>query len=145
MTLPRRPLAIELVVDTSALIAALLNEPTRDQILQVLQSKRGMSAISSASLLESAMVMASRKGPHGLDLLDEFVNAADIVAMPIDTQQLILAREAWLRFGRGNHPAQLNFGDCFSYALAAHCDVALLCTGNDFAQTDLSMALGKVA
>ncbi len=141
MNLARRPKPIGLVVDTSALIAVLLNEPARAQIREALVGSKGTAVMSAAAVLESTMVMSSRKGPPGVELLDSFVTASDIITMPIDGSQIDAAREAWLRFGKGNHPAKLNFGDCFSYALAAHLEVPLLCIGDDFAQTDLRMAL----
>jgi ribonuclease VapC len=119
----------------------LLNEPTRDQIREALVRNKGTTVMSAATVLESMMVMSSRKGRPGVESLDSFITASDIITMPIDGSQIDAARAAWLRFGKGNHPAKLNFGDCFSYALAAHLEVPLLCIGNDFAQTDLRIAL----
>ena len=132
----RRVAPVDLSVDTSALVSVLLGEPARAQIVDVLSSNRGL-VVSAASLLEASMVMMGRKGTEGQDQLNELCRDAGIITMPVDNLQLALAREAFAAFGKGRHPAALNFGDCFSYALATHFDVPLLCTGNDFAQTDL--------
>jgi ribonuclease VapC len=85
------------------------------------------------------MVLAGRRGSEHVGLLHEYLHEAEIITMPVDAPQVDGARRAWSRFGRGNHPAQLNFGDCFAYALAADLDVPLLCVGNDFARTDLRL------
>lgn len=131
-----RVAAVDLAVDTSALVSVLLGEPTRPQIVEALSTYRGL-VMSVASLLEASMVVSSRKGAHGQAQLDELCRDAGIVAMPVDNLQLTGARAAFESFGKGRHPAGLNFGDCFSYALATHFDVPLLCTGNDFVRTGI--------
>ena len=83
------------------------------------------------------MVMMGRKGVDGQSQLNDLCRDSGIITMPVDDLQLALAREAFAAFGKGRHPAALNFGDCFSHALATHFDVPLLCTGNDFVQTGL--------
>jgi len=83
------------------------------------------------------MVMISRKGTAGQGQLDDLCRDAGIISMPVDALQLAVAREAFGMFGKGRHPAALNFGDCFSYALATHFDVPLLCVGNDFVRTGI--------
>ncbi len=85
------------------------------------------------------MVAMSRSGPAGNVALHTLITAADNVVMPVDDVQLTGATDAWQRFGRRQHPAQLNFGDCFAYALAQRVESPLLCVGNDFSQTDLSL------
>ncbi len=132
----RRVSPIDLSVDTSALVSVLLGEPARAQIIDALSTHRGL-VVSAASLLEASMVMSGRKGADGQAQLDDLCRDAGIITMPVDNLQLALAREAFAAFGKGRHPAALNFGDCFSHALATHFDVPLLCTGNDFVRTGL--------
>lgn len=136
MRLPPRPLPIDLAIDTSALISILNEEPTSAAMEAALSSSTG-AVISTASLLEAAMVASVRLGFDGPDALDRVCASAGIIAMPVDDLQLALARDAFIMFGKGRHPAALNFGDCFSYALATHFDVPLLCTGNDFVRTGI--------
>lgn len=139
MTAPiRRPLPIEFVVDSSALIAIMLDEPQRAALADRL-SQPGRSVISAANVLEATMVASSRFGEAGYDALMGLVAVADMVVMPVDNEQLAGATLAWRRFGRSRHAAQLNFGDCFAYALAAHLEVPLMCVGDDFARTDLAL------
>ncbi len=135
----RRPSAIGLVVDSSALAAIFFDEPSAPAILDVLADTAGTAVISAASVLETRLAVHARLGSHGVELIDEVLDESDVVAMPFDTQQLPLAHAAWAEFGRGNHAAKLNYGDCFTYALAKHLEVPLLCTGNDFARTDLEL------
>ena len=85
------------------------------------------------------MVATSRNGPDGDAALRALITAADVVVMPIDDRQLDGAIDAWRRFGRGNHPAQLNFGDCMAYAVARLAREPLLCVGADFPRTDLDL------
>ena len=132
----RRVSPIDLSVDTSALVSVLLGEPARAQIIDALSTHRGL-VVSAASLLEASMVMSGRKGADGQAQLDDLCRDAGIITMPVDNLQLARAREAFAAFGKGRHPAALNFGDCFSHALATHFDVPLLCTGNDFVRTGL--------
>lgn len=132
----RRVAPVDLSVDTSALVSVLLGEPARAQIIDVLSSNRGL-VVSAASLLEASMVMMGRKGADGQAQLNDLCRDAGIITMPVDDLQLALARDAFAAFGKGRHPAALNFGDCFSHALATHFDVPLLCTGNDFVRTGI--------
>lgn len=132
----QRPSSVDLAVDASALVSVLLGERQRAQIVDVLSTHRGL-VVSAASLLEASMVMLSRKGAAGQSLVDELCVDSGIITMPVDSHQLAGARDAFARFGKGHHRAGLNLGDCFSYALATHFDVPLLCTGDDFARTGL--------
>ncbi len=136
MRVPSRPLPIDLAVDTSALISILRNEATGPAIEATLAVSAG-AVISAASMMEASMVAFGRLGDDGVAALDRICASSGLVTMPVDSHQLVGAREAFARFGKGRHPAALNFGDCFSYALAAHFDVPLLCTGDDFARTGL--------
>lgn len=138
MRLPSRPLPIDLAIDTSALISILNEEPTCAAIQAALAISTG-AVISTASLLEAAMVASNRLGDDGPAALDRVCASAGIISMPVDDLQLALARDAFAAFGKGRHPAALNFGDCFSHALATHFDVPLLCVGNDFVRTGLRL------
>ncbi len=132
---------VDLAVDTSALVSVLLGEPQRADIIDALSMNRGL-VVSTASLLEASMVMISRKGTAGQAQLDALCRDTGIISMPVDALQLDGARDAFARFGKGRHPAALNFGDCFSHALATHFDVPLLCVGNDFVQTGIRVVPG---
>lgn len=133
--------SIDLAVDTSALTAIMLHEPEAREFLLVLAAtdRIGLSAVNKTEFL---IVTRSRLGVEGvhraLDLLARFA----IEIIPTDERYADLAAEAYSRFGKGCHPARLNFGDCFAYALAKHNDVPLLFKGNDFSRTDITCAMG---
>ena len=135
---PGRPPPIDLVVDTSAILALALDEPTAHAIQTVLESADA-PVISAATVVELHIVATARFGPAGAEAANTILDAANVVTMPVDAIQAALATSAWDRFGRGNHAARLNYGDCFSYALARHLDVPLLCVGEDFSRTDLDL------
>jgi ribonuclease VapC len=126
-----------MVLDTSALVAILRGEPERDAFLQALATAKD-PLLSAASLVECSLVQA--KFEHGLDDLDDLLAFAGVRVMAVDAAQAHVARDAWLRYGKGRSPAALNFGDCFSYALAATTGRPLLYKGDDFAQTDVIAA-----
>ncbi len=128
------------VVDTSALVAVLLGEPERDRFIALLSDAED-PLISAATLVESSIVMLAKTGPDGVNDLDELLTAAGVRSAAVDSAQAQLARDAFLRFGRGRAPAGLNFGDCFAYALARVTDRPLLFKGNDFTHTDIRIAL----
>ena len=136
MRLPSRPPLVDLAVDTSALISIMQNERSSPAIEAALAASAS-AVITTASMLEASMVAFGRMGDDGPAALDRICVSAGLVSMPIDDVLTAGARDAFVRFGKGRHPAGLNFGDCFSYALAAHFDVPLLCTGDDFARTGL--------
>lgn len=131
-------MAIDLVVDTSAVIALTRDESTADAIGQALAASGG-PVISAATLVELHIVARARFGATATDAFRAVLDAADVVTMPVDATQVELAAAAWEQFGRGNHPAGLNYGDCFSYALARHLGVPLLCVGEDFVRTDVEI------
>lgn len=137
MTLAR-PAPIDIVIDSSALIAVTFDERSAGQLLAALAAAVG-PVISAATLVEACIVAAARLGPDGPEAIRTLLDAAGATTIPVDEHQAQLAVEAWIRYGRGNHPAQLDYGDCFSYALAAHLDVPLLCVGADFERTDLRL------
>ncbi len=133
-----------MVVDTSALLAILFKEPDASAFAAAIAAapKRLISAVSA---LEAAIVLACRKGADGVSVLDELLATAQFEIVSLDEAQYLLAREAYSRFGKGRHPAGLNFGDCCAYALARHLDVPLLFKGNDFGKTDITVAPTTVA
>jgi len=92
---------------------------------------------SSFSVLETAIVIGSKKGPQGLMTWDALLQRLAVQVVPLTAIHATLAREAWLRFGKGRHPAGLNIGDCCSYAVARHARLPLLFKGEDFKKTDI--------
>ncbi len=126
-----------MIVDTSALVAILRREADAPAILQALRSlsPRRMSA---GTYLELGLVIDGARDPTASTLLDDLIEALDITIEPVTAAQARIARGAHQEFGRGSgHPAGLNFGDCFAYALAKDLDEPLLFKGDDFAQTDI--------
>jgi ribonuclease VapC len=126
------------VVDTSAVVATLLPEPRRDAVLVALaESDRNL--LSSCCLLEASIVAQSRLGREGQSELERLLQAFDIETRSFTSEQAILAIDAWERFGKGRHAAQLNIVDCCAYALAKHEGLPLLALGKDFERTDLGL------
>lgn len=99
--------------------------------------------ISAATLLETGVILESRSGESAGRELDLFIHRAKIEVVPVDLDQVEIARAAFRRFGKGRHPAGLNFGDCFSYALAKAAGEPLLFQGSDFARTDVAAVVGR--
>ena len=129
-----------MIVDSSALAAILFEEPDAHRFAAALAAPT-RHRMSAASYLETAIVVEHRAGAIGAQDLDRLLERARIELVPVTVEQAQAAREAWRRFGRGNHPATLNFGDCFAYALAETTGEPLLFKGNDFALTDIKPAL----
>lgn len=128
-----------MVLDTSALLAILFDEPDRPEFVRKITAAR-KRMISTATLVESSIVVEARRGESGGRELDLLLHRARIEVAPIDPEQAELARAAWRRFGKGRHPAGLNFGDLFAYALARAEGDELLFKGEDFSQTDIVAA-----
>jgi ribonuclease VapC len=127
-----------MVIDTSAVLAIFLAEPERQQFLDsILQA--GKRLISAASVLETGIVLESKRGESAGREFDLFVVRTNLEVVPVDAEQIEIARSAWRSFGKGRHPAGLNFGDCFTYALAKSSGELLLAKGRDFALTDLEL------
>jgi ribonuclease VapC len=125
-----------MVVDTSALAAILFDEPERAALLdEVAGANRRL--ISAGTLIESAVVIEARRGEVAGRELDLFLHRAKVRTVPVDDEQVEVARDAWRRYGKGRHPAGLNLGDLFAYALARTTGEPLLYKGDDFARTDL--------
>lgn len=126
-----------MVVDTSAVLAILLNKPDAERFELALETDP-VRLMSAASVLEAAIVMEARFGEAGGQELDSLLSTAQISIIPVTTEQVAAARQAFRSYGKGRHPAGLNFGDCFSDALAKTTGEALLFKGNDFGQTDIT-------
>lgn len=125
-----------MVIDSSALLAILQDEPERRMFIEVIEAADTCS-LSVVNLVETALVLESRRGPEAGRTLDAFIAKAGIELVPVDAEQAAMARSAFARFGKGRHPAGLNFGDCFAYALAKISGDSLLLKGNDFSRTDI--------
>lgn len=128
-----------MVVDSSAVLAILFNEPERDAFSEALAAA-GIRLMSSVNALEAAVVVTSRKGPHGAREFDLLLHRAEFEVVPFTADHLRLAREAYERYGKGHHPASLNLGDCCACALARHTGEPLLFKGRDFTRTDIEAA-----
>lgn len=129
-----------MVIDTSALIALLLDEPEAEDFRVAIEDDE-TRLVSAGTLLEAALVIEARKGEAGGRELELLVHKAAITVVPVDQEQVAEARRAWRRFGRGRHEAALNFGDLFAYALVRTSGEALLFKGEDFARTDVGRVL----
>jgi len=125
------------VVDTSALIALLGMEAEAARVAAALESE-ATRLISAATVVETGLVIESRYGAQGGRELDLLIAKAELSIQPVTAEQAEVAREAWRRYGKGRHPAGLNFGDCFSYALARTSGEPLLFKGDDFIHTDIT-------
>lgn len=129
-----------MIVDTSAIVAIVRSEPERDRFSSTILGAR--CHLSAATWLEVAIVVDSAKDATRSRQLDELIAVMGLVIEPVTAVQARIAREAYRDFGRASgHPARLNFGDCFAYALAKDFDMPLLFKGNDFSHTDVRSAL----
>jgi ribonuclease VapC len=127
-----------MVLDTSAVMAILFAEPIADRLLSAVEADR-VRSVSAATVVESALVLLGRYGEVGEPMLDRLLRSLGAEVVPVGEEHVVLARDAALRFGRGRHPAGLNFGDCFSYALAVAQSEPLLFVDDDFAKTDVEV------
>lgn len=129
-----------IVIDTSAVVAVLRDEEERRTFNEVIEQTT-RCLMSAVSFVEASMVMEGRTGYDGVRDFDLFVLKAGIEIVPVDVEQANIARGAFRKFGKGRHAANLNFGDCFSYALAKAMDAPLLFKGHDFSRTDIEAAV----
>jgi ribonuclease VapC len=129
----------QIVVDSSALIAILQGEPERAIIVDHL-NRAADAVCSTVSFVETFMVASQRLPDFDLDRHRIFLARLGIQSRVVDEEQSIIAAQAFIRFGKGRHPARLNLGDCFSYALAKSLNAPLLYKGEDFAKTDIVSA-----
>ena len=133
-----------IVVDTSVLIAALKNESDAPILIERMGTALERH-ISAGSILECGIVIGAKYGDAGLEALRELCASLSLNIVPVDAEQSRIGYEAFQRYGRGrSHPAQLNFGDCFAYALAKTRNLPLLFKGDDFIHTDIKPALKPV-
>ena len=129
-----------MIVDTSAALAIFLNEPERENFRTAI-AQANPPKMSSVTFLESSVVLARRFGEETLVMLDDWIAAFGITIVPFSDEHARIARQAYVTYGKGAHPARLSFGDCASYALAVAEDEPLLFKGGDFAKTDVRSAI----
>lgn len=129
-----------MIIDTSAIIAILAGEPDAADYAQRIEMNP-TPRIGTPALLEASMVLTRWFGEAADIALDAFVRESGAEIIAFDLPQLRAAQNAYLQYGKGRHPAGLNFGDCMSYALAKVCNEELLFKGNDFLQTDINSAM----
>ncbi|MER8909095.1 type II toxin-antitoxin system VapC family toxin [Mesorhizobium sp. M0854] len=128
-----------MVIDTSAVVAILRSEPEAARLERALVSDP-IRLIPATCVLEARMVLVSRRGEHALAEIDLWLRKIEADIIPVDSELVDLATQGWLTYGKGHHPAALNFADCLSYALAKRADEPLLFIGKDFCQTDIEPA-----
>jgi ribonuclease VapC len=127
-----------MIIDTSAILAILFNEDDAQVYAEAI-SRADSCRVSAATFVEAAIVVESQTKNNGSRQLDAFIRRAAITIEPVTEDQAHIARQAFTDFGKGRHPAGLNYGDCFSYALSKATREPLLFKGKDFAKTDLSV------
>lgn len=128
-----------MVIDTSALVAIFLDEPQRNHFLeQIIQADKRL--VSAASVVEAGIVLEARQGPAVSRDFDLFLHEAGIEIVSVDETQAAQARSAFRQYGKGGHPAGLNFGDCFTYALAVVSGEPILAKGDEFRRANLQVA-----
>ena len=128
-----------MILDTSAVLAILFHEPDAERLAAAITTAP-TRRMSVATVVETTIVLESRSGAAAGHELDAFLQEAEIELEPVTAEQAQGARRAWRRFGKGNHPAGLNFGDCFAYALAEATREPLLSKGGDFELADIEVA-----
>jgi len=128
-----------MIVETSAFLAILLQEAEANTF-SILIKKSSSKKMSAANYLE-ACIVALRGNPNAFQEVDSLISLLSINIMPVSTNQMIIARQAYNQYGKGRHNAALNYGDCFSYALSKEENEPLLFKGNDFSQTDIIPAI----
>lgn len=126
-----------MMIDSSALVAILELEPEAEAFIDAI-AEAPVRLISAVSVVETSIVILNRHGDAGLEILHQLLQESDIETVAVDAKQSTIALDAYHRYGKGRHPAKLNFGDCFSYAAAAAYNEPLLFKGNDFSRTDLA-------
>jgi len=127
-----------MIVDTSAIVAVILGQAEAADLTRILV-ERAPTHVGAPSLAEAAVVLQARLGPAGLADLRGFLVEFDVSPLPFGDAHWLQAAAAYASFGKGRHPAALNFGDCLTYATAKLSGRPLLCVGADFAQTDLEL------
>ena len=128
-----------MILDSSALIAVIMTEPGSEAILAKIRAA-ALAGIGAPTVVETAMVLWRRLDGDPMPLLTELLGEMDVEVIPFSEKHSRVALDAFMRFGKGRHPAALNFGDCLTYAVASIADQPVLYAGSDFAQTDLASA-----
>ncbi|MBM3728291.1 MAG: type II toxin-antitoxin system VapC family toxin [Acidobacteria bacterium] len=128
-----------MVLDSSAIVAVHLKEPGYERFIEAIDSAE-VVVIGAPTVLEAAMVLSSKLGRDARPILQRFLRGIGAEVVAFNEQHSEAATAAFLRYGRGRHPAALNFGDCMSYAVASVAGMPLLFTGEDFSQTDVARA-----
>ena len=128
-----------MVIDTSAIVAILRDEPRADALRRAIVADP-VRLVPATCVLEARMVLVSRRGEHVIAEIDLWLTKISASVIAVDADLADVATRAWLSYGKGRHPASLNFADCFSYALAKRADEPLLFVGEDFSRTDLRAA-----
>jgi ribonuclease VapC len=135
---------VSVIVDTSALIALIEGEPAyAEQVAAILASDRS-PVVAAPTAAETLVVLTARHGPVARTVFDRLRYEIDLLIRPFTEAHAIATQRAYLRYGKGRHPAALNFGDCLTYAAAELAHEPLLAIGNDFPQTDLQFAQGGI-
>jgi len=129
-----------LILDSSAAVSVIFHEDKHLALLAAMGEAREIS-IGAPTLFETEIVVTGRHGRHGRSLVAGFLEENDVYILPFDGRHWVLAADAFIRFGKGRHPARLNYGDCMTYASARVAGEPLLFVGNDFSRTDLRPAL----
>jgi len=129
-----------LIIDSSAILAIVLLEPDEPKMLSAVMAATAIR-MSAANWLETSIIVDSRQNRKVAAKFDAIITDLNIEIAAVSKDQAVIARDAYRRFGRGRHPAKLNYGDCFAYALALTTGEPLLFKGNDFSQTDVEPAL----
>jgi len=128
------------ILDSSAIVSIFLREKGSDRVLEALEAADSCR-IGAATLVETAMVLTSRLGEQGRTMLQSLLQEVNVDVLSFGDAHWRIAQSAFVRYGKGRHPAALNFSDCLTYATAYVAGEPLLCVGEDFAQTDLELVL----
>lgn len=132
-----------MIIDSSAIIAIITEEPGYGPVLDAVAKAENIG-VGAPTLVETGIVLGAKLGIAGKTLLARFAQEKELAVIPLGDSHWPVAVDAFLRFGKGRHPAGLNFGDCLTYSIAHVSDQPLLCIGNDFPETDLELVLKPV-
>lgn len=128
-----------MILDSSAVVSVIEEEDGHDGLLEALAAAP-VVAIGAPTQFEAGMILVAREGLLGYSALSLFLAENEVVSIPFEDRHRAVALDAFIRFGKGRHPARLNYGDCMAYATARLARLPLLCIGGDFARTDLPLA-----
>jgi ribonuclease VapC len=128
-----------LILDSSAIVAVMRAEEEHDRLVEAMEGA-SLLGVGAPTLFETALVMVRSFDLPGRALLSRFLEEREVMVIPFGERHWAVAAEALIRYGKGRHPARLNYGDCMSYATAIVADEPLLFIGNDFSKTDVAVA-----